>query len=107
VGPNASITSDWVNFTGFTSSDKLVVIMDYNSAGGEASSDQSSPAGVTLYYLFGNNPSYNIADPTSLGSWGNVPWAIGVALIETQATGGGPPIRGPFDTRDHQPMVAQ
>src|SRR5882762_839333 len=30
----ASITSDWVNFSGFTSSNKLIIIFDVNSGAG-------------------------------------------------------------------------
>lgn len=44
-------------------------------------------------------------------SWTNVDalktWAIVAAGLRPVAAGTAPPIRGPFDTRDHQPMVAQ
>lgn len=80
--------SDWANLTGFTSSDKLVVVTDFVST--SHSTDQSGTAGATLYFLFGAFASYNSADPTALGSWGNVPWVVAVSSIETQAVGGSP-----------------
>lgn len=85
----ATITSDWVNLSGFTASDKLVVVMDYSVAGGSSSTDQSGGAGADLWYLFGAFASYNSADPTALGSWNSIAWVLAVSLIETQSVGGG------------------
>lgn len=87
IGSGSTITSDWVNLTGFTSSDKLVVVMDFTSS---AVSMRTGVTGVDLNYLFGAVASYNSADPTGLGGWGSgLDWVYGVNLIETQSTGGG------------------
>lgn len=89
IAGSASITSDWASLSGFASTDKLVVTTDYAASGAtQSSTDQSGTGNGTLWYLFGNNPSYNSADPTALGSWGSVAgWIFTVSLIETQSTG--------------------
>lgn len=85
-----TLTSDWVNLSGFTSSNSLVVVEDFNSATSR-STDQSSSN--TMWFNFGDQ-SYNKADPTPDGGWGStVSWVVGVTSIETQSGGGGgPPI---------------
>lgn len=89
IPAGTTLTSDWVNLSGFTSSNSLVVIEDFN-ANTDASSDQSSPN--TMWFNFGDQ-SYNKADPTPDGGWGgSLSWVIGVTSIETQAGGGGSPI---------------
>lgn len=90
---SSTITSDWANLTGFTSSDKLVVVLDYTVNATDASSDQSGPVGDTLWFLFGES-SYNKANPTADGSWSSLGWVIGVTSIETQAGGGGDTLGG-------------
>jgi len=75
-----NITSDWVNLSGFTSSDKLVVIIDFS---GSYLLDDVTASGTSMYYAF-SAPSYNQATPSGFG--GPLAWDPGVALIETQST---------------------
>lgn len=93
---STTYVSDWVNLSGFTSSDKLVVITDFNATngGGNYATDQSNANG-TLYGLAG--ASYNNATPTP--SFGPVANYSMVALVETQAAGGSPALIAPLTGR--------
>lgn len=82
----ASFVSDWVNLSGFTGSNKLVVIMDLNATtgGGDYSVNTSSTNATGTFYSA--SATWNVASPaggTSAGAYGFV------ALVETQSGGGG------------------
>lgn len=81
-----TITSDWVNLSGFTSSDKLIVIVDFSGTGGGANAFDGTSA--TPVYVSGSpTASYNAASPAGFSLISST-YAL-VASIETQAGGGG------------------
>lgn len=80
-----SITSDWVNFSGFTIANKLVPIFDVNSAAGSGNFRDSATVGNTNWFAAG--VSWNVAAPAGFSSQINV--NIAVSLIETRAALGG------------------
>jgi len=78
----ATLTSDWVNLTGFTSTSILIVVMDCAATCGCAEDTVGNVNWSTWYSS--SNPSYNAASPT--GTWGQIGMTnYGVSLIETQA----------------------
>lgn len=82
-----SITSDFVNFSGFISTDKLVVIFDVNSAAGSGNySDDNASTGNTNFFQAAT-VSWNVAAPTGFSS--NINVNSGVSLIEVQPAPGG------------------
>lgn len=84
-----SLASDWVNLTGFTSSDKLVITWDFGTTNTWFRTNNSSGLGGTIWFLV-PEASYNKTDPTADGTWSNNSGFFGfVALVETQSTGGG------------------
>lgn len=86
ISIGASATSDWVNFNGFTSSDKLVPIMDIAATGGSGNAFVAS--GPNMFFKSG--ASYNSTD----GSTGftNAGAYAFVSSIETQSVAGAGPI---------------
>jgi hypothetical protein len=94
----ASITSDWANLSGFTSSDKLVVDMDFvqtNALG----CTTTGVTGAQQYFFDTAGTYYNQAAPAgfSTGSAGEVD---GFVLIEVQSgvVAPPPPTLGPGGT---------
>lgn len=82
---STAYVSDWVNFAGFTSSDKLVVIVDFNATTGNGNyaTDQANSNAIA-YGISG--ASYTATTPTTaIGPFANYSM---VALVETQAAGG-------------------
>lgn len=84
-GAGGSVTSDFVNLSGFTSSDHLVVTLDFNaSTGGGVYGINTTTAGATGYALVG--ASYNVVAPAGQSNLGT--YSI-VATVQVQAGGGG------------------
>ncbi len=78
-----TIVSDWINLSGFTTTNMLVVVMDWASTGGGDAFIGSGLSNAGLWYL-ASAATYNVAAPT--GSWSGAPGELdGVTLIETQA----------------------
>jgi hypothetical protein len=89
IPASASITSDWVNFSGFTSSDKLVVVMDMAAApAGRGNPTFVTVIGNTNYFSNGTPIStYNAANPIP-GFSSSADQTAMVSLIEVQTAGG-------------------
>lgn len=84
----STLVSDWANLSGFTSSDKLIVIIDVNGGGnGEIS------------YVLGSNTEYENAATASyntqtVAGYSTIGATIGFNVIEVQA-GGSDTLGGP------------
>jgi hypothetical protein len=76
-----SITSDWVNFSGFAKGDTILVILDLASTNGNAGFGTASVTGATFYFLAAAN-SYNVAAYTAGGSVANQ--VQGISKIEVR-----------------------
>lgn len=85
VSNGGTVTSDWVNLSGFTSSDKLVVIYDINAVAGSGANAQNiNSTGNTVFFQAASS-SYNLAVAGFASS--HVDLDSGIALIETQTVG--------------------
>lgn len=92
VSNGATATSDWVNLAGFTSANKLLVVVDFNvTAGGGNESGNTSSTGNTNYYQAAT-ASYNVAVANFVGTVVN---DTIVSLIEVQAAPGGTEMKRP------------
>lgn len=85
IAANGLITSDFVNFAGFTAADKLVAILDVNAAGAGGLIDDLASTGNVNWFAVAT-ASYNVAAPAGFASQATT--NISVSLIETQAVGG-------------------
>jgi hypothetical protein len=83
LGASGSIISDWVNFAGFTTSNLLIVIVDFNTLNGRARVATASTGAFHMALAATN--SYNVASFASSGV-GNIDWVNLVSLIEVQTT---------------------
>lgn len=83
-----SITSDWVNLSGFTSSDKLIVIVDVDGGG----AGEVSYVLANIEYEKAATASYNVQ---TVAGYSSIGATIGFNLIETQSAGGASPIIPP------------
>ena len=85
--PNGStnIVSDWVNLSGFTSANKLVVIIDLDATtgGGDYAIDAAA-SGVTMFFFTG--ATYNVASPSSGTQTNSYSF---VALVQTRTVSSG------------------
>jgi hypothetical protein len=77
-GAYESVTSDWVNLSGFTSSDKLVVIIDVSSTSSYSMFSNFASSGI--FSATASADSYNVQSPGYSAGDGNV----GVMLIEVR-----------------------
>jgi hypothetical protein len=92
ISSGASITSDWINFGGFTASDRLVAIFDAGANGNFI--DDSASTGNTNWFKAAAT-SCNVAAPTGFTSQANL--VISLASIEVRAapsSGGNLPLMG-------------
>lgn len=80
LGANASIVSDWVNLSGFTSSDLLVVIFDQNAATG---GNEATEADTCTVFFYVASATYATATPATAS--GSILAVYGFTTIETQA----------------------
>lgn len=87
IALGTTITSDFVNFSGFTSTDKLVVIFDCNSAANSGNWQDSSTTGNSLWFKAAT-VSWNVAAPAGFTQSANTNGAI--TLIETQSAASSP-----------------
>src|SRR5262249_44939527 len=90
IASAASITSDLVNLSGFTASDKLVVIIDMNSSGPGAIAYDNIPGFVAYYNSTPTAASYNVASPGA----GYSSFNIDVGVTSIDVSGGIPAISG-------------
>jgi hypothetical protein len=86
--PNGStnITSDWVNLSGFTSSNKLVVIVDFDATTGGGDYGINTTTATATGYFFNPGATYNVASPSggsNVGTYGIV------ATIQTRTVSSG------------------
>jgi len=86
IADGASIVSDWANLAGFTSANKLIVVMDCNSVHAQGMAENSASTGQTFWFQAAT-ASYNVAAPGFASSVANIVECV--SLIETQAAGGG------------------
>lgn len=78
-----TIVSDWANLSGFTGSDKLIVVVDVDGGG---NGEISYVIGSDTEYEKAATASYNVA---TVAGYGTIGAAIGFSLIEVQAAAGG------------------
>ena len=84
ISNGATITSDWANLSGFTSSNKLIVVMDASATAGSGDyAVNTASTGQTLWFAAAS-ASYNVAAPGFASSAAAT--CEGVTLIETQVT---------------------
>jgi len=96
ISTGASLTSDWVNFNGFTSTDKLVVVFDCSGTS-HAAFISPGPSGSGTYFKSPFGATYNLAAPA--GMTFNGADIVAVATIETQTSGpGAPPLIAGFSS---------
>jgi hypothetical protein len=86
--PNGStnIASDWVNLSGFTSANKLVVIIDFDATTGGGDYAIDAASGTATAFFFGA-ATYNVASPAGGSQTNN--YSV-VALVEVQAGAAAP-----------------
>src|SRR5258705_7785439 len=87
ITSGTTITSDWVNLSGFTSSDKLVVIFDCNSGANSGNfEDNLSSANCTNWFQAAT-VSWNVAAPAGFTSQATT--NLSLKSVEVQAVPGG------------------